>query len=72
MTSLRLVSGVAVLMLTTGCASSIGYRADYVGGHADVADERRLGRGFGTTRGWVLAVGTGDGLLDRPYTRFDV
>jgi hypothetical protein len=33
---------------------------------------RRLGRGFGTTRGWVLAVGTGDGLLDRPYTRFDV
>jgi hypothetical protein len=40
--------------------------------HADVADACRLGRGFGTTRGWVLAVGTGDGLLDRPYTRFDV
>ena len=40
--------------------------------HADVADACWLGRGFGTTRGWVLAVGTGDGLLDRPYTRFDV
>ena len=40
--------------------------------HADVADVCRLGRGLGTTRGWVLAVGTGDGLLDRPYTRFDV
>jgi hypothetical protein len=40
--------------------------------HADVADACRLGRGLGTTRGWVLAVGTGDGLLDRPYTRFDV
>jgi hypothetical protein len=40
--------------------------------HADVTDVCRLGRGLGTTRGWVLAVGTGDGLLDRPYTRFDV
>jgi hypothetical protein len=40
--------------------------------HADVADACWLGRGLGTTRGWVLAVGTGDGLLDRPYTRFDV
>jgi len=40
--------------------------------HADVADACRLGRGLGTTRGWVLAVGTGDGLLDRPYIRFDV
>jgi len=40
--------------------------------HADVADVCWLGRGLGTTRGWVLAVGTGDGLLDRPYTRFDV
>ena len=40
--------------------------------HADVADACWLGRGLGTTRGWVLAVGTGDGLLDRPYIRFDV
>lgn len=44
MTSLRLVSGIAVLMSITGCASSIAYRADYVPDHAVVADERIAGR----------------------------
>lgn len=44
MTSLRLVSGIAVLVSITGCASSIAYRADYVPDHAVVANERIEGR----------------------------